>query len=168
MVVPVFCAMATGVFGAGPDVITNGWVEIRVHADSGRFDIIDLKRNQPIISDSQIGFMIAPYVELADVAPDAFETEQKTTATKSEHCVNTVTSQGALKRSFSKGQSISMNSRKAGHGQLQIQFTLYPKKTFVEIAFAFKNLGPKPVRLRQVNVIDCDEFMDGCDRRAMQ
>lgn len=168
MIIVVFCAMATGAFGAEPDVISNGLVEIRIDAERGRFNVIDLKRGQPIISDSQIGFSTAPYVELANVAQDAFENEQKVTGIKSADCVNTVSSQGALKSSFSKGKSISMISCKAGSGQLQVQFTLCPEKTFVEISFAFKNLNKQPIRLRQVNVIDCDRFMPGCDRDSLQ
>ena len=159
MIVTVFCSMATGAFGTAPDVISNGLVEIHIDAERGRFDVIDLERSLPIISDSQISFSIAPYVELADVAQDVFETEQKTTYFKSANCVNTVNSQGVLKSAFSKGKSISMISHKAGQGQLQVQFTLYPEKTFVDISFAFKNLNKQPIRLRRVNVIDCDRFM---------
>jgi hypothetical protein len=168
MIITVFCSMAAGAFGGAPDVISNGLVEIRIDTGRGRFDIIDLKRNQSIISDSQIGFSIAPYVELSNVAQDAFETEQKLTGIKSANCVNTANSQGALKSASSKGKSISMISRKAGQGQLQVQFTLYPKETFVEISFAFKNLNTRPIRLRKVNVIDCDRFMPGCDRAALK
>lgn len=168
MITIVFCAMATGAFGAAPDVISNGLVEIRIDAERGRFDVIDLKRNQPIISDSQIGFLTAPYVELANVAQDAFETEQKSSEIKSANCVNRVNGEGTLKSAFSKGKSISMISHKAGQGQLHVQFTLYPEKTFVEISFAFKNLNKQPIRLRRVNVIDCDRFMPGCDRTSLQ
>jgi len=160
--------MATGAFSAGPDVISNGLMEIRIDTERGRFNVIDLKRGQPIISNSQIGFSTAPYVELANVAQDAFENEQKITGIKSADCVNTASSKATLKSSFPKGKSISMVSQKPGVGQLQVQFTLYSGKTFVEIGFAFKNLGGKPVRLRKVNVIDCDGFMGGCDRSAMQ
>ena len=168
MIVIIFCAMATGVFGGASDVISNGLVEIRIDTERGRFHMIDLKRGQPIISDSQIGFSTAPYVELADVAQDAFENEQKITGIKSANCVNTVNSQAALKSSFSKGKSISMISSKAGRGQLQVQFSLYPEKTFVEISFAFKNLNKQPIRLRRVDVIDCDRFMPGCGRDFLQ
>jgi len=168
MITTVFCSMAAGAFGAGSDVISNGLVEIRIDTGRGRFDVIDLKRSLPIISDSQIGFSIAPYVELADVAQDAFENEQKSSEIKSANCVNTVNSQGALKSAFSKGKSISMISHKAGQGQLQVQFTLYPEKTFVEISFAFKNLNKQPIRLRRIDVIDCDRFMPDCDETCLQ
>ena len=167
-IITVFCSMSAGAFGAGGHVISNGLVEIRIDAERGRFDVIDLKRNQLIISDSQIAFSIAPYVELSDVAQDAFETEQKSSEIKSANCVNTVNSQGALKSAFSKGRSISMVSQKAGQGQLQVQFTLYLKKTFVEIGFAFKNLSKQPVRLRRIDVLDCDRFMPDCDETCLQ
>jgi hypothetical protein len=148
--------------------LSNKLIEVRINTEKGTFDVIDLKRKLPIISESQIGFSIAPYVELANVAQDAFETEQKTTYFKSADCVNTVNSKSVLKSTFSKGKSISMVSHKAGQGQLQVQFTLYPEKTFVDISFTFKNLNKQPIRLRQVDVINCNGFMLGCDRTSLQ
>ena len=168
MIIIVFCVMATGVLGGSSDVVSNGLVEIRIDADRGRFDVIDLKRGAAIISDSQIGFSVAPYVELADVAEDAFENQLKISEVKSGDCLNNIICQDALKTSFPNAQSTSLISYKAGQGQLQVQFTLYPEKTFVEIGFAFKNLSEQPIRLRKVNVIDCGQFMDGCDRGIMQ
>jgi len=168
MMIIGFCSIVTGACAEEPAVISNGLVEIRIDAGRGRFDVIDLKRGLPIISDSQVGFSVAPYVELADVAQDEFETEQISREFHSAGCVNTVNRQVALECSFPKGNSISIISRKAGQVQLQVQFTLYPQKTFVEISFGFENLNKQPVRLRQVKVIDCDRFMAGCDRSSLQ
>jgi hypothetical protein len=52
MVVIVFCVMAMSVFGGAPGVISNGLLEISIDAERGVFDVIDLKRGMPIISDS--------------------------------------------------------------------------------------------------------------------
>ncbi|MCP4454773.1 MAG: hypothetical protein GY809_25210, partial [Planctomycetes bacterium] len=152
---------------ASVSTLSNGLVKVCIDTQAGTYDLIDLKRGAAIISDAQIGFSVAPYVELADVADDAFETELKSVETKGIECLSNVTG-SFLKHAFGQGKSLTLVSQKAGVGQLHVQFTLYPKKTLVEIGFAFKNLGKEPARLRRVNVIDCGQFMDGCDRNVMQ
>jgi len=154
--------------GDSKNSLTNGLVEIRINPEKGTFDVIDVKRGVPIISKSQIGFSIAPYIELADIADDKFENESKNTDFTSVNCINTVDKGNTPKSAFSKGSSISMLSSKAGQGQLQVQFTLYPEKTFVDISFNFINLNNKPIRLRQVDIINCNDFMPDCDRTSLQ
>jgi len=146
--------------------LSNGLVKLCIDAQAGTYDLIDLERGVAMVSEAQVGFSVAPYVELADVAEDAFETELKSVETKGAACLSRVTG-SFLKQAFERGRSLSMVSQRAGVGQLYVQFTLYPGKRFVEIGFAFRNLGKTPVRLRQVNVIDCERFMDGCDRDLM-
>lgn len=148
-------------------ILSNGLVELRIDSEAGTYDLIDLKRNAVIIGEAQIGFSVAPYVELVDVAEDAFETELKAVETQGQACLSRVTG-SFLAPEFGQGKSLTMVSQKAGVGQLYVQFTLYPQKTFCEIGFAFKNLGQKPIRLRRANVIDCRQFMAGCDRDMMQ
>ena len=164
----VFCVIASTAFANSSETISNGLLDVRIDPDRGSFSIIDSKRGKPIITDSQTAFTTAPYLELADVAEDAFETQVETTEVKSENCENSVNSKDKLKTSFPNGKSISMISRKQDHGRLQVQFTLYPEKKFVEIAFAFKTLTEKPLRLRKVTVIDSDKFMPGCDKDILK
>ena len=42
MIVTVFCAMAPGASEGATDVISNGLVQIRIDANRGRFDVVDL------------------------------------------------------------------------------------------------------------------------------
>ena len=151
----------------GVRTLSNGLVKVCIDPQAGTYDLIDLARGTAIVSDAQIGFSVAPYVELADVAEDAFETELRGVEIKGEACLSQVTGR-FLKHEFVGGRSLTMVNRKEGVGQLQVQFTLYPQKTFVEIGFGFKNLSKEPVRLRRASVIDCERFMDGCDRDIMQ
>ena len=48
IIVLVSCVMAMNALGGTPDVLSNGLVEIRIHAERGRFDVIDLKRPQSL------------------------------------------------------------------------------------------------------------------------
>lgn len=168
ILITLFCSIVMSSLGVCANVISNGLVQIAIDPEKGTFDVIDLTRNQAIISDSQIGFSVAPYVELLDVSRFAFETEVESRELKSADCLNRVNTEDSLERAFDGGRSISMVSHQAGIGQLHVQFTLYPGKTFVEMGLAFKNLSKRPIRLRKVNVIDCDRFMSGCDGRIMQ
>jgi len=148
--------------------ISNGLVKISINQERGTFNIIDLKRGSTLISDSYIGFSLAPYVELADLSAEEFEVNQKATYYSSINCKNTVNKVSSMNGNFSIGESITLSSKKDGQGQLQVQFTLYPGESFVDIHFSFKNLNEKPVRLRQVNIIDCNSFMTDCDKAFLQ
>ncbi|MCP4197718.1 MAG: hypothetical protein GY762_11275, partial [Proteobacteria bacterium] len=151
----LFCSVAVCAFGASSDTISNGLVEIRINADSGTFDVIDLKRNQPIVSDSQIGFMIAPYVELSDVGANDVETSPKSVD---------YSSSGGVCRG---GESGSLIFRQEGVGELEVDFQLRPGSAAATLGFSFKNLGSKPVRLRRVNVLT-GKFMASLGRKTLQ
>jgi len=149
------------VAGAEPAVLSNGLLEVRIHPEQGSFDLIDMQRSEPILSDVRTSFTIAPYVELADVGPDDFETDVESTRFAGTEGITKITNEEPLATSFAGGESISMASRVADHGELRVQFTLYPGKTFVEIGFSFTNPGDRPIRLRQVAVINAGKFMPG-------
>ena len=157
------CLAENPACGRETGVISNGLVEVRVDAGRGTVDVTDAKRGLPIVSDCRIGFSTAPYVELADVAAEGFETDVKAASISSADCVNRLADDGPLGTSFPKGKSISLVSRKAGSGDLRVQFAVYPEKTFVDISFGFKNLGDSPIRLRRVDVVDGGSFMTGAD-----
>ncbi len=147
--------------GTGPGHLSNGLMEVRIMPDQGHFEVIDSTRQETAISGSRVAFSIAPYKELAEVAPDGFETDATATRFTSTDGVTTITRVEPLATSFADGESITMVSRVADHGELRVQFTLYPDKSFIELGFAFTNLGARPVRLRRVEVIDAAEFMSG-------
>jgi hypothetical protein len=150
------------------EILSNGLLEIRIKPEWGRVDIMDVKRNEPILGDSRIGFSIAPYIGLDDVGPDAFETDVAAARFVGTDGITTILRDHAPATCFAGGESISMVTRMAGQGGLQVWFTLYPGKTFLEIGFAFTNLGDHPVRLRRVEVIDAEKFMPGANHDALQ
>ncbi len=160
--------MSANAWSAEPVRLTNGLLEVRIKPQQGRFDLISAQQDEPLVSDSRIGFSIAPYVELADLGPDGFETDTAALRFESTRGINTVTGEGALPTSFTGGSSLSMVSRVAGRGELRVQFTLYPGMTFLEIGLGFTNLGVRPVRLRRVEVIDGDRFLPGGPSDALR
>ena len=88
-------------------LIYNGLVKVKVDAESGTFDIIDLRHNRTIISNSKIGFMTAPYVDLEDVSEYVFETEKASSRYTVEKFTS-VTRKGSLETAFDESYSISV------------------------------------------------------------
>lgn len=168
VIILALCLMAKSALAGAPEHLSNGLMEVRLDPGQGSVDLLDSRSGRPIILNARIGFSIAPYIELADVAPEAFETDQEATSFQSANCIGSVTSEVLQGSSFAGGKSISLISTKAGHGQLQVQFTLYPERAFVDVSFAFRNLGKQPVRLRRVDVIDGARLMPDSDRNTLQ
>jgi hypothetical protein len=147
--------------GAEPARLANGLVEIRISPEHGSYELIDVKVDAPVLGRARTGFSIAPYLELDDLGPDDFETDAPAVNFTSTDGLGSVTRAVPLPTSFAGGDSLSLASRVDGVGELRVQFTLYPGKPFVEIGFAFTNLGTRPVRLRRVEVVRAGDFLPG-------
>jgi hypothetical protein len=140
--------------------LSNSLIEVIVDAEKGTYDIIDVKQNRLIISNSVIGFALKPYLELWEVGGDDVETLQTVTYFKSSTAQNCTATSSLLKEAFAGGKSLSLISSMEGQAELEVQFTLYPDSTFVEIGFSFKNLRPEAVRLSRIDVLN-GRFMPG-------
>ena len=113
---PVVLAWACSAFGAAPAVISNDVLAVRLDPDRGRFDLVDVQRNQSILHEAELGFSVAPYVELQAVAPEAFETDVPASAWSSTGCRNRVERRDTLATAFRDGRSISLVSRREDQG----------------------------------------------------
>jgi hypothetical protein len=142
---------------AASSVTAHGHDRILVHMvpERGTYDVVDRERSRVILDDAQIGFVVAPYVELADVGERDVETSRQGVAYRSGDCVCRVEPDGALV------------CRKEGVGELEVWFKVNPQPSFVEAGFAFKNLSAQPVRLRAITVVD-GGFLPELDRKDMQ
>ena len=129
-------------------------LDLRVNPVEGSYDLYDVKCGEPIVKGAKIGFEVAPYIELADVASDAFETQVGAKPYWS--------TEGSCRL----GDDGTMIFRKEGVGELEVEFVLPPKAGHLEIGFSFRNLGEKPVRLRKVTVAD-GTFLPKQDRVSM-
>ncbi len=153
LVVPFCLSCQTDKNNTRQPHLSNGLVEISINSAQGTFDIIDIEQNLPIIEQSSIGFSLKPYVDLKDLSRIAIETAIPDTSFSSISAVNSINSLGQIETTFKGGNSIALNSQIEGQGILEVQFTLYPDSTFVEIGFSFTNLRKEAVRLNRVEVI---------------
>ena len=48
-------------------------LDLRLQSDQGTYELRDVKRGEAILQGAKIGFEVAPYIELAEVAPDRTE-----------------------------------------------------------------------------------------------
>ena len=120
-----------------PEKISNGLVEVRINEKQGSFEVFDIKRNHLIISQSTIGFSTKPYVDLHDLGRISVETEKAAISFNSSSAQNQIATSGKIRNAFPGGRSLSLVSRTEKQGELEVQFTLYPDSSFVEIGFAF-------------------------------
>jgi hypothetical protein len=134
--------------------LSNGLIEVIIHAGKGTYDIIDVRQNQMIISNSMIGFVLKPYLELWEVGTDEVETLQPLSYFNSSSAQNSTKTSSLLKTKFPGGKSLSMITRIEGRGELEVKFTLYPDSIFAEIGFSFRNLGTDAVRLSRIDVLN--------------
>ncbi len=147
--------------------LSNGLVEVRLNSNNGTFDVFDLAKNQLVIQNSKIGFSVAEYFDLAELKDNQIETDAKVTQIISSDCTNRV-GKSNMDGVFSNGNSISMYSKSENIGELEVKFTLYPDQSFVDIGFSFKNLAKESVRLRQIDIVNSERFLPGCDRKYLR
>jgi len=130
-------------------------LELRLQPEQGAYALDDVKRGEAILQGAKIGFEVAPYVELAEVAPDKTEIETETKEYAS--------SPGTCRL----GDAGRLIFREEGVGELEIRFTLPPEAAHLEMGFSFRNIGDKPVRLRKVTVTD-GTFLPKPDRASLR
>lgn len=147
--------------------LSNGLIEVIVNIENGTYDIIDVKKNRLIISQSVIGFSVKPYLEMWEVGSDAVETLQPVTYYNSLNAKNSTGTSSQLKGTFPGGNSLSIISSMEGRGVLEVQFTIYTDSTFVELGFSFKNLGAKAVRLSRIDLLN-GRFLPGVSHKLLK
>lgn len=152
--------------GMALEEISNGLVKVIINDQNGTFEVIDIKRNEVMVQPSEIGFTLAPYVELEDVTDNDVETNVPVSQIRSSECMNRV-QKISIGESYPGAQSIAFYSTKPTVGELEVRFRLYPGKTYVDIGFSFKNLGDKAIRLRKVEVIN-GKFMPNGNRSYLK
>ncbi len=137
-----------------PVILSNGLIEVTINQETGSFDIYDLINKRLIVSQSTVGFSTKPYVDLNDIGRIAVETDMPETSLRCETAQHRIKKPGQLKTAFTGGNSLSLISRWKGQGELEVQFTLYPDSSFVDIGFSFLSLAEKPVRLTKIDVLN--------------
>jgi hypothetical protein len=147
--------------------LSNGLVEVRLDSKQGTFDVFDIKKNQMIIENSKIGFSIADYIELNELGDKQIETDVDVTRVISSECSNRI-GNSRISTAFSQGNSLSIFSRSENIGELEVRFTLYPNSSHVDIGFSFHNLANRPIRLREVNVVNTTQFLPGSDIKNLR
>jgi hypothetical protein len=130
-------------------------LDLRLQPEQGAYELYDVKRGEAILQGAKIGFEIAPYVELAEVAPDKTEIQVEAKEYASRPGTSRV------------GDARTLVFREEGVGELEVRFTLPPEAAHLEMGFAFRNLGEKPVRLRKVTVAD-GTFLPKPDRASLR
>ena len=133
--------------------LSNGLIEVRIDKNKGSFDIYDIKNKQLIISASEIGFTKKAYIDLNDLGRIAIETDQPESSFNSSNAQNHISESSNLKSAFKYGNSLSLLSKWKEQGELEVQFTIYPDSSFVDIGFSFRNLSENPMRLTKVDVL---------------
>ena len=136
------------------DKLSNGLIEVRIDEKTGTFDIYDLTNRRLIVKRSTIGFSTKPYVDLNELGRIAIETDQPETSFSSNSAAHSIKESSRLSGAFSGGKSMSLVSRWNDQGELEVQFTLYPDSSFVDLGFSFKNLHDQPVRLTNIEVLN--------------
>lgn len=150
-----------------PDRLSNGIVEVQIDPKTGSFNILDLKNDRSLIENSKIAFSIADYLELNQLSESQIETDGEVLEFNSADCSPRI-AEGSLPGIFPGGRSLSLFSLRKDKGEVEVQFTLYPEKPFVDIGFAFKNTSHKPVRLRAISVVDSQSFLKGSDKKDLR
>ena len=130
-------------------------LDLRLQPEQGTYELHDAKRREAILQGAKIGFEVAPYLELAEIAPDRTEIQVE---------AKEYTSRPGTSR---LGDAGTLIFREEGVGELEVGFTLPPDAMHLEMGFAFRNLGEKPVRLRKVTVTD-GTFLPQQDRASLR
>lgn len=120
-------------------------LRVNFNENNGTFDIFDKKNEVKIITNSRIGFEIAPYIELYDLKENEIETNVPTEYISSNNSICYIENDKTIV------------CKKEGIGILKVSF-LYDKNDYLQIRFSFENLSLKPIRLRKINIIDGDYF----------
>ncbi len=130
-------------------------VNPQLNPEAGSYDVRDRTRGDIILRNARIGFSTAPYIDLKDVAADDVETNRK------------VTQYMSGKGECRVGDNGSLVFHKENAGELEVRFIPHHDPDYLEIAFSFRNLSGKPLRLRTVTVAE-GVFMPGLDRSSMR
>jgi hypothetical protein len=146
--------------------ISNELIEITIDEKNGSVDIFDQVNKRFIVRNSTIGFSLRPYMDLNDLGRIAVETELPDTSFSSQGADNFIRTSSRLKTAFPGGKSISLVSRIEDQGELEVQFTLYPDSTFIDLGMAFKNTGKAPVRLKTADLLH-GILLPGLDHKKM-
>jgi len=144
--------LAGTVAAAEVKTLSNGLVKICIDGNTGAYDLIDLGRDETFVKNAQVGFTTAPYRQLSDVKEGDSESAGDGHEYNSGAGKNRIEA-GEYSGAFGKGDALTLISTFADDAWLQVQFVLYPDRTFIDIGWEFCNMGGHPVRLRRVNVL---------------
>jgi hypothetical protein len=140
--------------------ISNGYLKITIDEVKGTFDIVNQKSNEIIVKQSLVGFQLADYVDLCHLEENQIETDVNTYSYWSSEA-NIEAVMGGKYGEAHLNSTLSLVSRIDSVGELDIEFTLFPHKSYVQIGFSFRNLGDDPIRLRQVTVVNSNNIFPG-------
>jgi len=142
--------------------LANGLVKVCIDSQAGTYDLIDVQRNEAFVKDAQVVLTVAPYRELEEVKEGDSEAAGPGKAYRSPDASNRITA-GPYSSALGAGTALTLISTFDQEAEMRVRFTLYPGSEFVDVGWACRNDGTKPLRLRRLAVMHTNQIFPVCN-----